>query len=464
MRSADSQFQDARALHQAGDLEQAIALYREVVAAQPAHFRALNNLGDCLDRSELHAQAEEAFRAATAAAPDEARPHYNLGRQLQRRGDAAAAESSYRRAIDLDATLFDAYLNLARVLEDSGRQDEARGLLQIAADLEPAAGLPHLLCGHSLYGQGRTREALAAYERAVQLTPDSISLFHVGKALETLRQYDAACAAFSRSLQLEPRSKAAREAHARVLAAAGRQADAVAALRAWLAAEPDEPVATHMLASLGAEPIPARASDGYVVETFNSFADHFDDTLSRLRYRAPQLVAEALGAAVGAPERALDILDAGCGTGLCGPLLAPFARRLTGVDLSAGMLAQADKRGVYATLVRAELCAHLREHPGAFDAVVSADTLCYFGALEGVFAAAQCALRSRGLLVFTVERAADTGLDYVLGAHGRYAHRAAYVQRALQGRDFIVHVAADCVLRTEGGVPVDGLVVSAQRT
>ena len=41
------------------------------------------------------------------------------------------------------------------------------------------------------------------------------------------------------------------------------------------------------------------------------------------------------------------ILDAGCGTGLCGPLVAPHAQRLTGVDLSAGMLAQASEKGVY---------------------------------------------------------------------------------------------------------------------
>ena len=41
---------------------------------------------------------------------------------------------------------------------------------------------------------------------------------------------------------------------------------------------------------------------------------------------------------VSSRRRALDVLDAGCGTGLCGPLVAPYARRLVGVDLSARML------------------------------------------------------------------------------------------------------------------------------
>ena len=44
------------------------------------------------------------------------------------------------------------------------------------------------------------------------------------------------------------------------------------------------------------------------------------------------------------PAKALDILDAGCGTGLCGPLLAPYARRLVGVDLSDGMLKHAREK------------------------------------------------------------------------------------------------------------------------
>ena len=51
----------------------------------------------------------------------------------------------------------------------------------------------------------------------------------------------------------------------------------------------------------------------------------------------------------------LDVLDAGCGTGLCGALVAPFARRLLGVDLSEGMLAHAMEKSVYHELFKAKL-------------------------------------------------------------------------------------------------------------
>ena len=123
----------------------------------------------------------------------------------------------------------------------------------------------------------------------------------------------------------------------------------------------------------------------------------------------------------------LDVLDAGCGTGLCGPLLAPYARRLVGVDLSERMLAQARAREVYDELVKGELTDYLRASAGMFDAIVSADTLVYFGPLEEVVEAAERALRPGGHVVFTVEEQPESG--YSLSVNGRYRH-ARRVRRA----------------------------------
>ena len=73
------------------------------------------------------------------------------------------------------------------------------------------------------------------------------------------------------------------------------------------------------------------------------------------------LVAEAVAAALGGPKGTLDVLDAGCGTGWCGPHVRPYARRLTGVDLSPAMIERAEARRVYDELVVAELTEYLAE-------------------------------------------------------------------------------------------------------
>src|SRR3954466_8299328 len=116
-----------------------------------------------------------------------------------------------------------------------------------------------------------------------------------------------------------------------------------------------------------------------------------------------------------APSKTLDALDAGCGTGLCGPLVAPYVRSLTGIDLSAGMLVQAKEKGVYDALYKVELTSYLRDNPIAFDLILSADTLCYFGALDDVVDAAARSLRSGGLLIFTLEHLrGEAASDYRL--------------------------------------------------
>ena len=107
-----------------------------------------------------------------------------------------------------------------------------------------------------------------------------------------------------------------------------------------------------MLAACSGRDVPPRASDAFIETTFDSFAASFDSKLARLSYRAPALVAEMLKRSGIAPTKSLDVLDAGCGTGLCGALIAPYARRLIGVDLSGRMLAQARQRNVYDELLR----------------------------------------------------------------------------------------------------------------
>jgi len=158
-----------------------------------------------------------------------------------------------------------------------------------------------------------------------------------------------------------------------------------------------------------------------------------------------------------------DVLDIGCGTGLCGPLLAPYARHLVGVDLSRGMLEHARGKKVYDELVHAELTAYLRQLDRSFDVIVTADTLVYFGALDDVIAAAASVLRPGGVLVFTVEEDVEGASDsYCLRPHGRYTHRAEYVERLLVAAGLQPTVGR-AELRKESGRPVAGLVVTAKK-
>lgn len=245
----------------------------------------------------------------------------------------------------------------------------------------------------------------------------------------------------------------------------GRPGEARKAYEQLLAIEPDNPVAIHMLAACSGENRPDGASEGYVRQVFDAMAPTFDDHISELGYCAPALVAEALAQALGEPAGSLTVLDAGCGTGLCGPWLRPYATTLIGVDLSPGMLALAGKRGEYDRLVETELTLYLEQSREAFHVIVSADTLVYFGSLERVLMAAYGALREGGCLSFTVECLEDAldDQDFQLRPSGRYAHAPGYVHAVLEGAGFSGTQLEPVRLRLERGIPVNGLLVSARR-
>jgi predicted TPR repeat methyltransferase len=211
--------------------------------------------------------------------------------------------------------------------------------------------------------------------------------------------------------------------------------------------------------------VPARASDAYVESVFDGFAAGFESRLAQLAYRAPSLVAAMVQDAGVEPSKSLDVLDMGCGTGLCGVLVAPYARRLVGVDLSGGMLALAREKKVYDELVKGELTAYLHDANGSFDLIVSADTLCYFGALGEVVAAAARVLRPGGMFVFTLEELDDDAAapaEFRLIPQGRYSHARAYVEHVLTQAKLRPHIVR-AELRMEGGLPVAGLVVRAAK-
>jgi predicted TPR repeat methyltransferase len=210
--------------------------------------------------------------------------------------------------------------------------------------------------------------------------------------------------------------------------------------------------------------VPERASDAYVERTFDAFAATFDANLSALGYRAPTLVATLLRELLPPPARQFDIHDLGCGTGLCGPMVRDWARDLSGCDLSKGMLDKAERRHVYDSLHHAELVAYLRANPARFDALICADTLCYFGELGDALQAARQAMTKAGLLVFTVEAllAPDSPLFH-LHPHGRYAHSRPYVEACVSSAGLRLLRLEQQVLRSEAGKNVDGWLVAATR-
>jgi predicted TPR repeat methyltransferase len=418
-----------------------------------------------LQKNEQLDEADAVYRRILEAAPNHYDALHYAGVLAHQQGRSDEAVALIQRSLELVPDRADCYSNLGIILQAQGRLDESIDAYQRAISLDPNHANAHSNLGVLLRATDKPLEAEAAYRAAIRLDPNHIDAYtNLGVLLNGLKRTEEAVACYCKVILLRPKHREARKLLALAHCTLGEVDEAVKIFEEWLAEEPEDPIARHMLAACTRRDVPARASNGFVEGTFDSFAASFDSKLAKLSYRAPALVAAMLEDSGREPLKSLDVLDAGCGTGLCGPLVVAYARRLTGVDLSAGMLGQAKEKNVYDELLKAELTEYLRNSGEAFDVIVSADTLVYFGGLEDVLSAASEALRPNGVLIFTLEHAvgANASVDYCLELHGRYAHSRGYVERLLAGAGLGSEIA-EADLRMESGTPVAGLVIRATK-
>ena len=415
--------------HQAGQFALARGGYEAVLALRPGDPDALHFFGVLHHNQGNSAEGVASIRRSLEAAPNNPHAWMNLGNIWLEQDQSQEAKTAYERAAALAPDLADAWYNLGICLR---KAEDAPGAISA---LDRAIGL-------------RSGHAPSHYQRGI--------------AQRDAGRLDAAERDFRGALTLKPDFVEVYESLGMLLYRQDRIADAAKIYQAWARIDPASSTAAHLAAASSGEQIPERGSDAYVTETFDRFAATFEQNLANLGYRAPELVTAALVEVMGERPALDSVLDAGCGTGLCGVHLRPLARGLVGVDLSSGMIEGARAKGLYDELAVGELVTFMRSHRALYDAVVCADTLVYFGALEDAFASAAQCLKRPGYLVMTLEQMGEGVLgNYHLEPHGRYTHRLIYVRDTLTSAGFSLIRSDEQVLRRERGADVRGLLIAA---
>lgn len=322
----------------------------------------------------------------------------------------------------------DAYYLLGLTVLNMGDAAQAVKLAEKALSINPAFAGALALKGYGLFKLGHMADGLNFYASALAMRPqDHNFLYAYGQMNMVARQPDAAKSAFEKVLQIIP-------AH---------------------------PSATFLLDALNGRASPV-APPAFVKEYFDLMAESFDSKLvNHLGYRVPELIADVLAATLPAPAGNLNVYDAGCGTGLLAPILKPYAARLVGVDLSAGMLQKAAARGGYDELREAELVADMNSRAAeSFDLSIVADVLVYIGDLAPFFTASQRLLAVNGYLVLTYEKAENVSENqmYELYDQARYRHAPAAVARLAEVAGFACISSTPHILRRDGPRDVHGMV------
>jgi tetratricopeptide (TPR) repeat protein len=155
-----AKLRSALALHQAGQLEQAAVLYREILRSEPRHFEALQLLGTLAAQQSDPAAALKLFEAALLLNPDHADLLNNRGYVLRALHRPEEALASLDRALAMAPDFADALNNRGLVLTDLLRWEAALADFDRALTLVP-------LCQRCAMCSANF-SVMASYDRALQ--------------------------------------------------------------------------------------------------------------------------------------------------------------------------------------------------------------------------------------------------------------------------------------------------------
>ena len=349
-----------------------------------------------------------------------------LAAQHAERGEHAEAEARYREVLALDPDHLGALTLLGLLLVEREDFERAIDLLERARDAAPNFAQIQVALGSAYAAAGHDEQAVAAMEIAVKLDTDS-------------------------TIPLERLAK-----HHLI---AGRNREATVIMRRILRRNPSHAHAKYFLTALAAETPEALATyEGpppeLVADLFDTYAPMFDQHLVEgLNYVVPRSLKEQIISVAAPTERCWRVVDLGCGTGLMGIEIRPYAHTLIGSDLSAKMVERARQRAIYDELHVEDLAATLARTRDA-DLIVAADVFLYIGELDATIAGCAAALRPNGLLAFSVERSDDANV--VLRPSIRFAHGDTYIRDLATKHRFTIERAEPSVLRIENGQPMNG--------
>lgn len=194
----------ADACKRLGNIEPALASYRQALAINPGNADVHVLMGNALVGAGKLGEAVESYQQALMIRPDYAEVISNLGNVLKELGRFNEAVAIYRRAVELKPDYAAAHSNLGNALEELGQFREAVACCRTALAISPDMADAHNNLGNALKNLGQLKEAEASYRWAIATQADfALAHNNLGTALQDLGQLEEAQASYRRALEIK---------------------------------------------------------------------------------------------------------------------------------------------------------------------------------------------------------------------------------------------------------------------
>jgi len=410
-----------------------------------------------------YANAAQSCRELIKLSPELPVAHFNLGLALNKLGKFMPAISSLRKTIKLQPSFIKAYVNMGDIHKEIKQFDEAVEAYISALNVEPENPEIQKRIAYVKLLQENVGGAIEYYKKIIERTPSDSNTWLLmatilasdGNLVEAEKICQQGIAANSGNFKLLCE-------HGKILSEQGNKTDALEAFKKAKNIQPNDAEINYLISEFSDDSESSYTDkQEYIANVFDEYAETFDSHLAkRLEYRTPELIHQISVENINDKLKKLDILDLGCGTGLCGVFFKDTANSLIGVDLSGKMIEKTRDRNLYDSLYQTDIIDALEQSENKYDLIIAADVFVYVGNLSEAFNGCNKALKKGGLLVFSVESV--KGETYKLRSSGRYGHSNKYIHDLALDNKFTVKASHETTIRKEGIKPIQGYIFALQ--
>jgi predicted TPR repeat methyltransferase len=470
-------------------------LLEQQLKTDPENVVLLDQLAFVYLKLNLFAEAEKLLEKALIIMPNLPILVNHLGMAYLQNKNFQGAEICFKKAVELTRDDVDAMCNLSIALRSQDKKEEALASLIAVLEADQNHVRARYLCGKLLCEEKLFEEADVHFRHAVSLSGDMLPniiklflecdqflfakkyaemlleekpgdfdvLYNLGVIESRLGQSLSAAHYYQIALKIYPDHFPSLNNLAVIYLEQQNLSAARYFFERALALQPGDVSIQYTLSAMDGKQKYEQAPVEYVKELFDGYADHFEKHLvQELSYQTHTQLFELFSEINNGVLSHLNILDLGCGTGLCGPLFKSLSDNLVGVDLSRNMLNIAGEKKCYNDLIEGEISEYLKDKQPVFDLIVAADVIPYFGELRALFALCKKALKPGGCFLFSTE--VTVGEKYIMQKTGRFSHSTAYIEKLASENEWAIIKEAQKETRRQKNSPsTGGLFLLAKR-
>jgi len=443
--------------------QEAEAYFKQALKLKPDYAEAYNNYGLLFYKQKAFKKAEKQFRLALEAKRDCFDAMYNLALSLKAQDEISETIACLLALTEADHKYIKAYLLLADLLIEQKLFEEADKCFQnvLNGDLNNTEILIAIIkswLDHKCY-----KEAKKYCVKALSLRSKDIEILYNLGVIETfLGEKQAAINHYHAILQIDFHYFPALNNLAVLYLEQQSFAAAKYYFQQALKQKPDDKSIQYILNAISGDCSYESAPREYVEPLFDGYADHFEQHLCEtLNYCVPELLKQSVMEALSIENPQWNILDLGCGTGLCGKVFEDFSKYLVGIDVSSKMIEVARQDDCYNELIAAENLEYLIDKKEIFDLITAADVFVYQGNLSAIFSACYKALLPESILAFSTE--IYSGKTFAMQQTGRFCHAKCYIETLASEIGFKVLISKQVVARQQQNQPIQEYLFILQK-